>query len=123
MFVCACVRNMCDRKSSANNTRIDMIFLLFVSRTTSGCNGIFSRRLDFSTFNMLPKTRLNSYQIKVSAVFCVHRANVCPSVWSVLFAMHVRVRVRLCVRSVRYGFACQQLSHTHSHKHTSNLVR
>lgn len=34
-------------------------------RTTSGCNGIFSRRLDFSTFNMLPKTRLNSYQIKM----------------------------------------------------------
>lgn len=34
-------------------------------RTTSGCNGIFSRRLDFSSFNLLPKTRLNSYQIKM----------------------------------------------------------
>ncbi|XP_053947421.1 headcase protein [Anastrepha ludens] len=35
-------------------------------RLTSGCNGIFSRRLDFSSFNLLPKTRLNSYQVKVS---------------------------------------------------------
>ncbi|XP_043065080.1 headcase protein isoform X2 [Drosophila ficusphila] len=34
-------------------------------RSTSGCNGIFSRRLDFSSFNLLPKTRLNSYQVKV----------------------------------------------------------
>lgn len=41
-------------------------FLFSQYRSTSGCNGIFSRRLDFSIFNMLPKTRLNSYQIKVS---------------------------------------------------------
>ncbi|XP_069961686.1 headcase protein isoform X1 [Bactrocera oleae] len=34
-------------------------------RLTSGCNGIFSRRLDFSSFNLLPKTRLNSYQVKI----------------------------------------------------------
>ncbi|EDV93172.1 GH19158 [Drosophila grimshawi] len=34
-------------------------------RSTSGCNGIFSRRLDFSSFNLLPKTRLNSYQVKI----------------------------------------------------------
>ncbi|XP_055697808.1 headcase protein [Phlebotomus papatasi] len=34
-------------------------------RAGSGCNGIFSRRLDFSSFNLLPKTRLNSYQIKM----------------------------------------------------------
>ncbi|XP_043863422.1 headcase protein isoform X2 [Drosophila mojavensis] len=34
-------------------------------RSTSGCNGIFSRRVDFSSFNLLPKTRLNSYQVKV----------------------------------------------------------
>ncbi|XP_037944127.1 headcase protein-like [Teleopsis dalmanni] len=34
-------------------------------RSTSGCNGIFSRRLDFSSFNLLPKTRLNSYQVKM----------------------------------------------------------
>ncbi|XP_058978486.1 headcase protein isoform X2 [Musca domestica] len=33
--------------------------------STSGCNGIFSRRLDFSSFNLLPKTRLNSYQVKI----------------------------------------------------------
>lgn len=39
---------------------------LYFSSSTSGCNGIFSRRLDFSSFNMLPKTRLNSYQVKVS---------------------------------------------------------
>lgn len=35
------------------------------TKTTSGCNGIFSRRLDFSSFNLLPRTRLNSYQIKM----------------------------------------------------------
>lgn len=40
-------------------------FLLF-SSSTSGCNGIFSRRVDFSSFNSLPTTRLNSYQVKVS---------------------------------------------------------
>ncbi|XP_017143142.2 headcase protein [Drosophila miranda] len=34
-------------------------------RSTSGCNGIFSRRLDFSAFNKLPNTRLNSYQVKI----------------------------------------------------------
>ncbi|XP_075148896.1 hdc homolog, cell cycle regulator [Haematobia irritans] len=34
-------------------------------RSTSGCNGIFSRRLDFSSFNLLPTTRLNSYQVKI----------------------------------------------------------
>jgi len=42
-------------------------FLIFyIYSSTSGCNGIFSRRLDFSSFNLLPKTRLNSYQVKVS---------------------------------------------------------
>ncbi|XP_058812856.1 headcase protein [Topomyia yanbarensis] len=34
-------------------------------RATSGANGIFSRRLDFSSFNMLPRQRINSYSIKV----------------------------------------------------------
>ncbi|XP_055597923.1 headcase protein [Uranotaenia lowii] len=34
-------------------------------RATSGANGIFSRRLDFSTFNMLPRQRINSYSIKI----------------------------------------------------------
>ncbi|KYN29466.1 Headcase protein, partial [Trachymyrmex cornetzi] len=29
-----------------------------------GANGIFSRRLDFSAFNSLPRTKLNSYHIK-----------------------------------------------------------
>lgn len=57
----------------------DLIFLrylinlriFFYFRTTSGCNGIFSRRPDFSTFNMLSKTRLNSYQIKVNNIFAI----------------------------------------------------
>lgn len=34
-------------------------------RATSGANGIFSRRLDFSSFNMLPRQRINSYSIKI----------------------------------------------------------
>ncbi|XP_063703576.1 headcase protein [Culicoides brevitarsis] len=34
-------------------------------RQTSGANGIFSRRLDFSSFNVLPKSRINSYSIKI----------------------------------------------------------
>lgn len=34
-------------------------------RATSGANGIFSRRLDFSSFNILPKTRINSYAVKI----------------------------------------------------------
>lgn len=33
-------------------------------RPNGGANGIFSRRLDFSSFNTLPKNKLNSYQIK-----------------------------------------------------------
>ncbi|XP_030767546.1 headcase protein [Sitophilus oryzae] len=33
-------------------------------RLTGGANGIFTRRLDFSSFNTLPKNKLNSYQIK-----------------------------------------------------------
>lgn len=48
------------------NIEVIYIIFFFNFRSTSGCNGIFSRRLDFSTFNMLPRTRLNSYQIKVS---------------------------------------------------------
>ncbi|XP_041982286.1 headcase protein [Aricia agestis] len=34
-------------------------------RAGAGANGIFSRRLDFSTFNLLPKHKVNSYQIKI----------------------------------------------------------
>ncbi|XP_015109834.1 headcase protein [Diachasma alloeum] len=34
-------------------------------RQSCGANGIFSRRLDFSAFNSLPKTKLNSYHIKI----------------------------------------------------------
>ncbi|XP_050081885.1 headcase protein [Anopheles aquasalis] len=34
-------------------------------RATSGANGIFSRRLDFSSFNALPRQRINSYSIKI----------------------------------------------------------
>ena len=37
----------------------------FFRRAGAGANGIFSRRLDFSTFNLLPKHKVNSYQIKV----------------------------------------------------------
>ncbi|XP_060523764.1 headcase protein [Cylas formicarius] len=33
-------------------------------RVAGGANGIFTRRLDFSSFNALPKNKLNSYQIK-----------------------------------------------------------
>ncbi|XP_018327513.1 headcase protein [Agrilus planipennis] len=33
-------------------------------RVAGGANGIFTRRLDFSSFNALPPNRLNSYQIK-----------------------------------------------------------
>ncbi|KOX80255.1 Headcase protein [Melipona quadrifasciata] len=35
-------------------------------RQSCGANGIFSRRLDFSAFNSLPRTKLNSYHIKNS---------------------------------------------------------
>lgn len=31
----------------------------------AGGNGIFARRLDFSSFNVLPKMKLNSYQVKM----------------------------------------------------------
>ncbi|KAL7289302.1 hypothetical protein TKK_0017235 [Trichogramma kaykai] len=37
-------------------------------RQSCGANGIFSRRLDFSAFNSLPRTKLNSYHIKVRYV-------------------------------------------------------
>lgn len=50
---------------------------LSIYSTTSGCNGIFSRRLDFSTFNVLPKTRLNSYQVKVSIFFPIYFIYLC----------------------------------------------
>lgn len=49
----------------AVDEQCNLCWIFFIFRTTSGCNGIFSRRLDFSTFNVLPRTRLNSYQIKV----------------------------------------------------------
>ncbi|GAB1865607.1 Headcase protein isoform X1 [Camponotus japonicus] len=35
------------------------------ARQSCGANGIFSRRLDFSAFNSLPRTKLNSYHIKM----------------------------------------------------------
>lgn len=40
----------------------------FCCRQSCGANGIFSRRLDFSAFNSLPRTKLNSYHIKVSEI-------------------------------------------------------
>lgn len=43
-----------------------MQFSLFLScSTTCGSNGIFSRRLDFSLYNVLPKQRINSIEVKV----------------------------------------------------------
>ena len=45
-------------------------FIFFSCRATSGANGIFSRRLDFSSFNVLPRQRINSYSIKVSVWSC-----------------------------------------------------
>ncbi|KAF7407943.1 hypothetical protein HZH66_002480 [Vespula vulgaris] len=38
------------------------------ARQSCGANGIFSRRLDFSAFNSLPRTKLNSYHIKMSSI-------------------------------------------------------
>ncbi|XP_048513082.1 headcase protein isoform X1 [Athalia rosae] len=35
------------------------------ARQSCGANGIFSRRLDFRAFNSLPRTKLNSYHIKM----------------------------------------------------------
>ncbi|XP_017848057.1 headcase protein isoform X2 [Drosophila busckii] len=52
-------------------------------RSTSGCNGIFSRRLDFSSFNMLPKTRLNSYQVKVSSHDSARTTNCCEYIGAI----------------------------------------
>ncbi|XP_015174766.1 PREDICTED: headcase protein isoform X2 [Polistes dominula] len=41
-------------------------FMLPTTKLQScGANGIFSRRLDFSAFNSLPRTKLNSYHIKM----------------------------------------------------------
>ncbi|KAK9744195.1 Headcase protein [Popillia japonica] len=40
-----------------------VLFFNFRS-VAGGANGIFTRRLDFSSFNALPKNKLNSYQIK-----------------------------------------------------------
>jgi hypothetical protein len=37
----------------------------FSYSTTCGSNGIFSRRLDFSLYNVLPKMRINSIEVKV----------------------------------------------------------
>lgn len=50
------------------NNVISFIFFFSLYSATSGANGIFSRRLDFSSFNVLPKQRINSYSIKV----CTH---------------------------------------------------
>lgn len=41
------------------------LFLFISFRTTCGSNGIFSRRLDFSLYNVLPKQRINSIEVKV----------------------------------------------------------
>ncbi|XP_034250271.1 headcase protein-like [Thrips palmi] len=39
---------------------------VYAERNGAGGNGIFARRLDFSSFNVLPRIRLNSYHIKVT---------------------------------------------------------
>ena len=41
-----------------------MSFPLFFSRHDSG-GSIFQRRMDYSSFNVLPKHKINSYHIKV----------------------------------------------------------
>lgn len=46
-----------------------LFFVFIFSSAGSGCNGIFSRRIDFSSFNVMSSTRLNSYQVKVSRKF------------------------------------------------------
>ncbi|XP_076252332.1 hdc homolog, cell cycle regulator [Rhynchophorus ferrugineus] len=46
---------------SKKKTKVDLPERI---RVTGGANGIFTRRLDFSSFNALPKNKLNSYQIK-----------------------------------------------------------
>jgi hypothetical protein len=42
-----------------------LLLWFFLSHGSSGGNGIFSRRQDFSSFNSLPRHKLNSYHIKV----------------------------------------------------------
>ncbi|KYN05437.1 Headcase protein [Cyphomyrmex costatus] len=68
-------------ESSRAGTVIDSCVVLNMlrnwrSRQSCGANGIFSRRLDFSAFNSLPRTKLNSYHIKVSVylymyIYCI----------------------------------------------------
>ena len=43
-----------------------VFFFAFFSRNGSGNCGLFSHRMDFSSFNALPRHKLNSYHIKVS---------------------------------------------------------
>ncbi|KYN39785.1 Headcase protein, partial [Trachymyrmex septentrionalis] len=43
---------------------VNVYLTLFKEIQSCGANGIFSRRLDFSAFNSLPRTKLNSYHIK-----------------------------------------------------------
>jgi hypothetical protein len=42
-----------------------IIFSSFIHSTTCGSNGIFSRRLDFTLYNVIPKQRINSIEVKV----------------------------------------------------------
>ncbi|KFB35249.1 hypothetical protein ZHAS_00001414 [Anopheles sinensis] len=58
-------------------------------RATSGANGIFSRRLDFSSFNVLPRQRINSYSIKLQ-----RNSGLSPGLCPFLKPLH-RVQPRL----------------------------
>lgn len=67
----ACVRacvhdDVRKRDSSIDNS----VFLGY--RAGAGANGIFNRRLDFSSFNSLPRNKLNSYHIKVRPLTARH---------------------------------------------------
>jgi hypothetical protein len=48
-----------------STTAILLLLWFFLSHGSIGGNGIFSRRQDFSSFNSLPRHKLNSYHIKV----------------------------------------------------------
>ncbi|XP_044757507.1 headcase protein isoform X2 [Coccinella septempunctata] len=55
--------NYPSRPNSAMSSRTQLMRALGAI-IAGGANGIFTRRLDFSSFNSLPKLKLNSYQIK-----------------------------------------------------------
>jgi Headcase protein len=49
-----------------------------VPRLVAASKGLFARRQDFSSFNILPRHKVNSYHIKVSAFALLERAYLNP---------------------------------------------